>query len=36
MFFAALFCVYSELQRQGQKENLTSKLQNSNHNSTFS
>ena len=40
MFFAALFCVYSDYWNTKQKakqytENLTSKLQNSNQNSTF-
>ena len=38
MFFAALFCEYSDYRRKLKQytENLTSKLQNSNQNSTFS
>ena len=40
IFFAAMFCVYSDYWNSKQKakqytENLTSKLQNSNQNSTF-
>jgi len=41
MFFAALFCAYSDYYNSKQKakqytENLNAKLQNSNQNSTFS
>jgi len=41
MFFAALFCIYSDYENSKQKakqhtENLNAKTQNSNQNSTFS